>query len=236
MDPRPAPPTDPITVPGEPLVDPLIEPDLSTAGAAPAEASPPPNGRADQIKEVAGNAAATAADEAKRVASTAADQARSVVQEVKEQASGLVGQAQGELRQQADARSSDAAGSLRTLSDRLQALTDGRPDEAGPLNGYLDEARGRVAGLATRLDERGVDGVLSDVSRFAQRRPGLFLLAAAGAGFVAGRLVRSGARAVNGDGSGTDTPTATVSPSDPLIAASAPLVGAPVVSTRVSAP
>jgi len=148
VDPRPTPTTDPIPVPGEPVVDPIIQPDLSTFGAAPAEASEPASGRADQIKDVAGNAAATAADDAKQVASTAADQARSVVQEVKEQASGLVGQAQGELRQQADARSSDAAGSLRTLSDRLQALTDGRPDEAGPLNGYLDEARGRVAGLA----------------------------------------------------------------------------------------
>ncbi len=236
MDPRPTPTTDPIPVPGEPVVDPIIQPDLSTFGAAPAEASEPANGRADQIKDVAGNAAATAADDAKQVASTAADQARSVVQEVKEQASGLVGQAQGELRQQADARSSDAAGSLRTLSDRLQALTDGRPDEAGPLNGYLDEARGRVAGLATRLDEGGIDGVLSDVSRFAQRRPGLFLVAAAGAGFLAGRLVRSGARAVNGDGSGTDTSPAALSPSDPLVAAAPSLVEPPIAPSRVPVP
>ena len=125
---------------------------------------------------------------------------------------------------------------MRTLSDRLQALTDGRPDEAGPLNGYLDEARGRIAGLATRLDERGVEGVLSDVSRFAQRRPGLFLVAAAGAGFVAGRLVRSGARAVNGDGSGTANPTAAVSPSDPLVAASVPQLEPTLATTRVSVP
>jgi uncharacterized protein YjbJ (UPF0337 family) len=228
--------TDPIPVPGEPFVDPMVEPDLSTTGAAPPEASQPSTGRAEQLKGAAGDAASTATDDAKRVASAAADQARSVVQEAKDQAASLVGQAQGELRQQADAKSSDAAGSLRTLSDRLQALAEGRPEEAGPLNGYLDEARGRITGLATRLDERGVDGVLSDVSRFAQRRPGLFLIAAAGAGFVAGRLVRSGARAGNGDGSSTDTTTATMSPSDPLIAATPAMIDPPAVSTRVSVP
>ena len=103
VDPRTTLTTEPIPAPAGPLVDPIIEPDLSTTGAAPAEASEPPTGRAEQIKGAAGDAASTATDDAKRVASAAADQARSVVQEAKDQAAGLVGQAQGELRQQADA-------------------------------------------------------------------------------------------------------------------------------------
>ena len=44
----------------------------------------------------------------------------------------------------------------------------------------------------SRLEDRGIEGVVDDVSRFARRRPGVFLLAAAGAGFVVGRFVRSG--------------------------------------------
>lgn len=179
--------------------------------------------RASQVKEAAtsaaGDAASTAGDEAKRVAAEAKTQARSVVEEAKGQASGLIDQTRDELRAQADARSANAAGALHTLSDRLQALADGRPGEAGPLAGYLDEARGQVSGFADRLERDGVQGVVTDVSDFARRRPGLFLLAAAGTGFLVGRLVRSGAKAVNADGPSVDGPIGELAPGDPMPAA-----------------
>ena len=50
----------------------------------------------------------------------------------------------------------------------------------------------RWSSFASRLEDRGIEGVVDDVARFARRRPGVFLLAAAGAGFVVGRFVRSG--------------------------------------------
>ena len=78
------------------------------------------------------------------------------------------------------------------MSDQLQALTEGRPGDAGPLAGYVTDARQQVASFASRLEDRGIEGVVDDVARFARRRPGVFLLAAAGAGFVVGRFVRSG--------------------------------------------
>ncbi|MGI9028620.1 MAG: hypothetical protein ACR2HP_01345 [Ilumatobacteraceae bacterium] len=220
--------TDPTVIPGEPLVDPLTEPDLSALGAAPPEASTPSGGgdsasRASQVTDAAtsaaGDAASTAGDEAKRVTAEAKAQARSVVDEVKGQATGLLDQTRDELRAQADARSANAAGALHTLSEQLQALSDGRPGEAGPLAGYLDEARGQVSGVASRLESDGIGGVMSDVTDFARRRPGLFLLAAAGTGFVVGRLVRSGARAASGDGPSADQPIGELAPADPLIAA-----------------
>ena len=147
---------------------------------------------ADAASSAAGDAASTAGGEAKRVVSEAKDQARSVVSEAKDQVSGLVSKARDELRTQTADRSQQAASGLRTLSDQLQALGEGRPDDAGPLAGYVTDARQQVASFASRLEYRGIDGVVDDVARFARRRPGMFLLAAAGAGFVVGRFVRSG--------------------------------------------
>jgi hypothetical protein len=54
--------------------------------------------------------------------------------------------------------------------------------------------------VAERLESGGLEGALSDLQGFARRRPGVFLLGAAAAGFAVARLVR-GAQAANGDGS-----------------------------------
>jgi hypothetical protein len=60
------------------------------------------------------------------------------------------------------------------------------------------------------MEQGGPQGVLDDVSRFARRRPGMFLAGAAGIGFVVGRLVRAGvASQEDGDQS---TPTAYPAP------------------------
>jgi hypothetical protein len=165
------------------------------------------DGNADRSPavEAAAEAGSELGQQAKRVAGDAAAQARSVVDEATGQVRSLVGQAGQEARTQADQRAAQAAGALRTLSDQAEALAAGRPEEAGPLGGYLGDAGERLRGVATRLDERGIEGVVDDVSRFARRRPLVFLAVAAGAGFAVGRLVRAGARLSsegqpNGDG------------------------------------
>lgn len=171
-----------------------IEPPTDSMGPTPYEQPDESKTRrvADTASSAAGDAAATAGGEVKRVASEAADKARSVAGEAKQQISGLVQQARDELQMQSRDRSRQAAGGLRTLSDQLHALTEGRTADAGPLAGYVTDARDQVASFASRLEDRGIEGVVDDISRFARRRPGMFLIAAAGAGFLVGRLVRSG--------------------------------------------
>ena len=58
---------------------------------------------------------------------------------------------------------------------------------------------------------------------FARRRPGLFLVGAVGAGFLAGRVVRSGKAAMDEQGSVTSGPSQELQP--PTVA------GYPAVST-----
>jgi hypothetical protein len=120
-------------------------------------------------------------------------QAKAVAGQAKQQLENFVGEARDEVRQQAQQRNDQAAEQLRTLSERLIALAQGRPESAGSLTDLLYDADDKVRSLATRLEQRGPQGVADDVSRFARRRPGLFLAAAAGAGFVIGRAVRAGA-------------------------------------------
>ncbi|MDQ3468284.1 MAG: hypothetical protein M3487_00685 [Actinomycetota bacterium] len=141
----------------------------------------------------------TAKDGARDVAVTATDQAKAVAGQARQQAGRVVDQAGSEIKERAREQSDRAASGLRTLSGQAAALADGRPEEAGPLGDYLREAQTKVQQVAERLEARGPEGVLDDMTDFARRRPGLFLLGAAGVGFLAGRLVRSGAAASNDD-------------------------------------
>ena len=85
----------------------------------------------------------------------------------------------------------------------MQALEDGRPQDAGPVAEWTGEIQQRVRQWSDRLESGGVDGVLRDLSSFARRRPLVFLGACMAAGVVVGRLVKdaAGADASTGNGS-----------------------------------
>jgi vacuolar-type H+-ATPase subunit H len=176
-----------------------------------------------------------AAGQAKKLASDAQDQAREVAGDIKDHARDLMDQTRTEARHQADEGAKRAAGGLRTVGQQLQALREGRVQDAGPLSGYADQARAKVEALASRLDREGVNGVASDLTGFARRRPGLFLLGCAGAGFAIARIVRSSqAAASEGDngsmarGNGAPlTANPTVLEADMVGVVDRPVIGAP---------
>ena len=171
----------------------------SPSRPTPTTATPPSGDATGKAKEVAGQTA----EQAKRVAGEAQDQAKRVAGDVADHARDVLDQTRSEVRSQADQGTKRVAGGLRTMGQQLQALRDGRTQDAGPLTGYADQARDKVHQLAARLDDGGIDGVASDLSRFARRRPGLFLLGCAGAGFAVARLVRSSQAAAGNGGSPT---------------------------------
>jgi hypothetical protein len=151
--------------------------------------------------EEASNVAQTATEGVREVAHEMRTQANAVAGQARQQFEDLVGQARDEFRQQAQQRNDQAAEQFRTLSERITALADGRPEDAGPLPGYLGEVEGRVRSLATRLEDRGPQGVMQDLTDLARRRPGVFLAGAVGLGFVIGRTVRAGTAAQQAAGS-----------------------------------
>jgi ElaB/YqjD/DUF883 family membrane-anchored ribosome-binding protein len=175
---------------------------------------------ADAASRGVADTAAAARDSAKDVADEAVTQAKAVAGEARQQMSTLVDQTKGELSKQAGERTNQAAGGLRTFAGQVDALASGHPEQSGPLAGLLDEARDRATAYADRLESGGPRQLAADVSDFARRRPIVFLAAAAGAGFVAGRLARAGRAAVQ----------------DPDPAYAAPSVAPPAAIGAVPAP
>ena len=182
-----------------------------------------PGGAKEKAKEQAANVAASAKDvastttsEASQVAGTATDGAKEVAKETGRQVSQVAGEAAEQARQmlaqtgdqlkeQASAQTGRAAEGLRTVTSQLTALRNGRPEEAGAVGDYAGQLTDKLGELADRLDDRGFDGIVDDVHRFARRRPGVFLIAAATAGFFAGRFLR-GTQAASSNGDTPSTP------------------------------
>src|SRR4051794_851530 len=158
----------------------------------------------DLAKDEARNVKDTAAQAGSQVASTATDQAKNVAQETQRQAKDLLDQGRSQLKDQTIAQQQKAATGLTSLAQELRSLADGTSQGApGPARDLLQQASGMVEGFADRLQNREPAELLDDVRSFARRKPGLFLLGAAAAGVVAGRLTR-GVQAAHSDNSSSN--------------------------------
>jgi len=165
---------------------------------------------ASTARQVAGTAKDQAADlgadvgaGAKAVAGVATQQAKATIADARHQARRVAAQGRDEVVAQLDGKSQQAASGLQAVAGQLGALAEGRTTDAGPFGDYARQASTKAQEIAERLESGGAQGVVDDVVGFARRRPGLFLLGAAGAGFLVGRLVRSGKAAMD-DGATTD--------------------------------
>ena len=140
-------------------------------------------GEATEVKQ-------QAAESAQNVTETAKAEAANVAGEVKSNAKDLINQARTDLTAQAGTQQQKAAQGLRSISSELHTMADAS-DQPGVATDLIRQAAERSQSVATWLDNRDPGSLLSEVKSFARQRPGTFLLAAAGAGILAGRLSRS---------------------------------------------
>lgn len=161
-----------------------------------------PQTTTDQLRSAAtdagGQVAGTTKEQAGEVASTVKEQTSAVVGEGLEQAKSLAGDVRETVQQQVQTQSERMTEQLRTLSNQLK---DG--DTSGVVGQLLTEAGSRLQALADKLGNGGPEGLLSDARDYARRNPGSFLLGAAAAGLVTGRLVKA---AGSSSGSSPGTP------------------------------
>jgi hypothetical protein len=157
----------------------------------------------DMAMDEAKNVGQTAAEAGSQVASTAAEQAKQVASETQRQAKDLLDQGRAQMKDQTIAQQQKAAQGLSSLASEMRGLADGTSHGApGPARDLLQQAAGMIEGLSDRLQNREPAELLDEVRSFARRKPGTFLLGAALAGVVAGRLT-SGLKAAHSDsGSG----------------------------------
>jgi len=155
---------------------------------------------AGKAKDEAANLGSDVGAGAKAVAGEATQQAKVTMAEARSQVQRVASQGRAEVLAQLDGKSQQAAGGLHSLAGQLGALAEGRTEAAGPFGDYARQASDKARQIAQRMEFGGAQGVMDDVISFARRRPGLFLLGSVGAGFLAGRAVRSGKAAMSDDG------------------------------------
>jgi hypothetical protein len=162
---------------------------------------PPPTGRV--AKQQAADVGRTTADAGRHVAGTAAEQAGQVAQEAKRQARDLIGEVRGQAMAQARTGQQNAADSIRSLSGELREMAD-NGERHGTASELAAQAADRLGGVADWIGAREPGDLVDEVRRFARRRPGAFLLGAAVAGVLAGRLTRGTVDAQRDTGSDGD--------------------------------
>jgi hypothetical protein len=135
-------------------------------------------GVADRAKEAAGGVVSTSTEQAKEVAGEAQRQARDLAAEARQQ-----------LRTQASDQRQKAVTSLHSFGDELGQMAE-RSEQSGVGTELARQASRRAHDVANYLDTHEPGDLLDEVRAFARRRPGTFLLGAALAGVVVGRLTR----------------------------------------------
>lgn len=173
--------------------------------------TPPADPSRPQVaKDEAGVVGRTATDAGKQVAGTAADQAAQVGQQARRQAKDLFAQARDQATDQARTGQRKAGESLSALASELHEMA-GTGDRSGPASDLAKQAAERLESASSWLGEREPGDLLTEFRGLARRRPGAFLLGAAAAGLLVGRLTR-GAIDANRDTDGPSTPVAPAIP------------------------
>lgn len=153
---------------------------------------------AQSAKDEAGHVAGTAKEQAGQIVETAGHAAGSVTTTAKEQASEVVGQAVGQaqsllsqateqLSTQASEQAQRLAGNVRQLAQQLTNMAEAG-DQGTPAHSLVARLADKGHDVAGYLEQHEPGRMVSDLQAFGRRRPGAFLLGAAVAGFVAGRL------------------------------------------------
>ena len=152
--------------------------------------TPPADPSRPQVaKDEAGVVGRTATDAGKQVAGTAADQAAQVGQQARRQAKDLFAQARDQATDQARTGQRKAGESLSALASELHEMA-GTGDRSGPASDLAKQAAERLESASSWLGEREPGDLLTEFRGLARRRPGAFLLGAAAAGLLVGRLTR----------------------------------------------
>ena len=148
-------------------------------------------GRGQPATSAAGATVSEATDHVVDVTHDAGKELGNVLDTTKEQARGLVGDARARVADEADSATGRAAEALAGTARDLADLASGEGSPDTQVAQLARHAGERVDRVATQLQDRGYQGVAEDVSRWARAHPGAFLAAAAGAGFVIGRVFRA---------------------------------------------
>ena len=149
----------------------------------------PEQGTTQVAKDQASDLGNSSIQAGKHVADVAREQASDVAAEAGRQGRDLLQQAQGQMEEQAARGQRRVAERLLSLSGELRSMA-ANFGQGGVAADVVQQAAARVGDAGQWLDAHEPGQVVHEVQSFARRRPTAFLLLAAAAGLVAGRLTR----------------------------------------------
>ncbi|MDP9116243.1 MAG: hypothetical protein M3O28_03070, partial [Actinomycetota bacterium] len=154
--------------------------------------------RVGDVKDKTSEAAHEATQAVGDVAHSAAEAVQEVAEEAAKQARDLVSEAKSQMSEQVKDQHEKLVTGLRALSDQLATMARSG-EQSGLASELVSQAQSRVHDVAGWLDGRAPGDLVGEARAFARRRPGAFLLGAALAGVVAGRMTRGVAAAHTDD-------------------------------------
>lgn len=194
----------------DPTILPVTEPQHETTPIADEIATASETSTSDDTpaKQRVQDAADTAKQQGSEVASTAVDEVKQVAGEAKAKATDLLSDVRTQVDEQSRTQLKGLASKLGELGDELDGLISGDGRTDGAVTDLARQLSDRTRALSNHLADREPSDLVADVRTFARRRPGTFILGAAAAGLVAGRLTR-GVKKANDQDTGTSAPAAT---------------------------
>jgi hypothetical protein len=191
-------PVDPLVTTDRPWDEPqLADPTPYSADTSDDNAS---SSTTDTAKDEAKNVQAAATDSARQVAGTAQEQAAKVASDVRDQTRQLADETRKQLSGQAVDQRDRAVGGLRSLGDELRDMSD-KAEQSGIGSQLAREGGDLTHKVADFIEQREPAQLLDEVRTYARRNPGTFLIGAAVAGVVVGRLTRGAIAAKQSDDS-----------------------------------
>jgi len=155
---------------------------------------------AQTSKEQVSEVGSTATQAAGQVAQTSKEQAQQVASEASRQVRDLAGELRTQVTDQASSQQTRLAETVRSLADELQQIGSGTGGQSGIATDLASQVSSRVQDVAGMLENRQPGELVDELRQFARRRPGAFLIGAAVAGVVAGRMTRGVVASQSSDG------------------------------------
>lgn len=137
-----------------------------------------------QVKE-------TARHQAQQLSHSVSRQATEVLEQARERTATVITEAQQRLTVEASMQTERLGEAIEALGDRLQALAEGRLEDAGPLREAADSIARQADDIATTVRQLELDRVVGRGQEFARRHPGTLALAAGLGLFAATRIRRN---------------------------------------------
>lgn len=173
----------------EPAYPASTDPATSSPETPATSAAGSDNSTTETAKAEAHKVASQAADSGGHVLETSKSEAGEVVAEAAQNARQLWNQTRGELTPQAGTQQQRVASGLQDLAQQLERMGQ-NAGQSGLASSLVQQVLERARSTAQWMEQREMGDLVTEAQRYASRKPGTFLAAAAALGFLGARVTR----------------------------------------------